>query len=171
MELDFKHVNRRWQSTAPLNSVDGVHRSLCYRVRSRMTLADRPPVPGCSQAAELGAALWWHQVTHSGCLHQISTRNREKVAVPWTPGSSPAVDHHRLSNRREARPRSVIWTYVHLDDFCQQFPSIRTLIPFLLFQPAWLTQLDMPQNLQRTPLDVSSQSASNGTLLTHLNVK
>lgn len=130
-----------------------------------------PPCPGCSQAAELGAALGWHQVTHSRCLCQISTRNREKVSVPWTPGSSPAVDHHRLSNRREARPRSVIWTYVHLDDFCQQFPSIRTLIPFLLFQPAWLTQLDMPQNLQRTPLDVSSQSASNGTLLTHLNVK
>lgn len=32
----------------------------------------------------------------------------------------------RLSHRREVRPRSVIWIYVHLDDFCQQFPSIRT---------------------------------------------
>ena len=42
----------------------------------------------------------------------------------------------RLSNRREARPRSVIWIDVLFDDFCQQFPSIRTLITFLLFHPA-----------------------------------
>ena len=42
----------------------------------------------------------------------------------------------RLSNRRDVRPRSVIWIYVHLGDFCQPFPSIRTLITFLLFRPA-----------------------------------